>query len=98
MKKDKTVSCSLGYSTIGKVILSVGCLVVLINIDYFILPRPFNRSSTTSVIKELDHLRELQEKGTWPPKTYEEADELLGRKKKKPVAKKTKKEKTAQKV
>jgi len=33
-------------------------------------------------IKELDHLKQLQSEGNWPPKTIEGADEILGRKKK----------------
>jgi len=53
----------------------------------------FPKCRTIISIKELDHLKELQQKGTWPPKTQEEADELLGRNKKKPAAKKTKKTK-----
>ena len=31
--------------------------------------------------KELDHLKQLQEEGQWPPETIEEADQILGRKK-----------------
>ncbi len=30
-------------------------------------------------MKQFDHLKELQDLGIWPPKTIEEADELLGR-------------------
>ena len=41
----------------------------------------FPKCRTIISIKQLDHLKELQEKGVWPPKTYEEADKLLGRKK-----------------
>ncbi len=43
----------------------------------------FPKCRTIISIKQLDHLKELQQQGIWPPKTYEEADELLGRKKKK---------------
>jgi DNA topoisomerase I len=42
----------------------------------------FPKCRTIISIKQLDHLKELQTQGIWPPKTYEEADELLGRKKK----------------
>ncbi len=58
----------------------------------------FPRCRTIISIKQLDHLKELQEKGVWPPKTYEEADEMLGRtKKKKSPSKKSssKEDKTA---
>lgn len=59
----------------------------------------FPRCRTIISMKQFDNLKELQEKGIWPPKTYEEADELLGRTKKKASAgkaasKKTKKDKT----
>jgi len=43
----------------------------------------FPKCRTIISMKQIDHLKELQEKGIWPPKTFEEADELLGRKKKK---------------
>ncbi|MCK5270206.1 MAG: hypothetical protein KAJ46_05445, partial [Sedimentisphaerales bacterium] len=43
----------------------------------------FPRCRTIISMKQFDNLKELQEKGIWPPKTYEEADELLGRTKKK---------------
>ena len=57
----------------------------------------FPKCRTIISIKQLDHLKELQEKGVWPPKTYEEADELLGRTKKreKDKSKSTSKKKTA---
>ena len=58
----------------------------------------FPKCRTIISIKQLDHLKELQDKGVWPPKTYEEADELLGRtKKKKSTSKKSssKEDKTA---
>ncbi len=51
----------------------------------------FPKCRTIISIKQLDHLKELQEAGKWPPETWEEADELLGRKKAKKVKKKTKK-------
>jgi len=43
----------------------------------------FPKCRTIISIKQLENLKELQKKGKWPPKTFEEADELLGRKKKK---------------
>ncbi|UCG58205.1 MAG: type I DNA topoisomerase [Phycisphaerales bacterium] len=47
----------------------------------------FPKCRTIVSIKELDHLRQLQADGQWPPQTTEQADEILGRKKKKkPVA------------
>ena len=66
----------------------------------------FPRCRTIISIKELDHLKELQAKGLWPPDSYEKADEILGRNKKKATiakakagttkkAKKTTKSKTA---
>lgn len=42
----------------------------------------FPRCRTIISMKQYDMLKELQEQGKWPPKTYEEADEILGRKKK----------------
>ncbi|MBN1788776.1 MAG: type I DNA topoisomerase [Sedimentisphaerales bacterium] len=53
----------------------------------------FPRCRTIISFKQLDNLKALQEKGTWPPKTFEEADELLGRTKK-PAAKKKAAKKT----
>lgn len=47
----------------------------------------FPRCRTIVSIKELDRLKTLQSQGKWPPKTIEEADSILGRKK----AKKAKK-------
>ena len=41
----------------------------------------FPKCRTIISIKELDHLKQLQEAGQWPPETWEEADEILGRKK-----------------
>jgi len=51
----------------------------------------FPKCRTIISIKQLDHLKQLQEKGVWPPRTFEEADELLGRKKKKAAAEPEKK-------
>jgi len=39
----------------------------------------FPRCRTIISAKQLDHLKELQTAGQWPPATREEADELLGR-------------------
>jgi DNA topoisomerase-1 len=57
----------------------------------------FPKCRTIISIKQLDHLKELQAQGVWPPKTQEEADELLGRTKKgeKDKSKSTSKKKTA---
>ncbi len=41
----------------------------------------FPKCRTIISVKQLDHLKELQTTGKWPPATREEADELLGRKK-----------------
>ena len=41
----------------------------------------FPKCRTIISIKQLDHLKQLQSKGQWPPETIEQADELLGRKK-----------------
>ena len=41
----------------------------------------FPKCRTIISIKQLDHLKKLQAEGQWPPKTLEEADLLLGRKK-----------------
>jgi len=41
----------------------------------------FPRCRTIISIKQLDHLKQLQSEGQWPPETIEQADELLGRKK-----------------
>ncbi len=54
----------------------------------------FPKCRTIISMKQLDHLKKLQAEGKWPPATYEEADEILGRKKsakKKTAKKKTKK-------
>ncbi len=40
----------------------------------------FPKCRTIISIKQLDYLKKLQSEGKWPPKTLEEADELLGRK------------------
>jgi ssDNA-binding Zn-finger/Zn-ribbon topoisomerase 1 len=42
----------------------------------------FPKCRTIISIKQLDHLKELQAAGQWPPDTLEQADELLGRKSK----------------
>jgi hypothetical protein len=47
----------------------------------------YPKCRTIISIKELDHLKELQAAGQWPPETWEEADEILGRKKTKVLAK-----------
>jgi len=41
----------------------------------------FPKCRTIISIKQLDHLRQLQAAGKWPPETLEQADVLLGRKK-----------------
>ena len=41
----------------------------------------FPKCRTIISIKELDHLKQLQSAGQWPPETWEEADQILGRKK-----------------
>ena len=52
----------------------------------------FPKCRTIVSTKEIDHLKKLQADGKWPPKTWEEADELLGRTKSaKKTTKKTKK-------
>ncbi len=43
----------------------------------------FPKCRTIVSIKQLDHLKQLQSEGQWPPKTLEEAEQLLGRKKSK---------------
>ncbi|MFC1782944.1 type I DNA topoisomerase [Planctomycetota bacterium] len=48
----------------------------------------FPRCRTIISIKQLENLKKLQSQGVWPPETPEEADHLLGRKKK-TTAKKT---------
>jgi len=47
----------------------------------------FPKCRTIISIKQLDNLKKLQTEGQWPPKTFEEADELLGRKKSKKTVK-----------
>ncbi len=42
----------------------------------------FPKCRTIISIKQLDYLRQLQSAGQWPPETWEEADKILGRKKK----------------
>jgi DNA topoisomerase-1 len=40
----------------------------------------FPKCRTIVSYKELDHLKQLQSEGQWPPKTIEQAEEILGRK------------------
>jgi len=47
----------------------------------------FPKCRTIISIKQLDHLKHLQAAGQWPPKTLEEADHILGRKRAKKTAK-----------
>jgi DNA topoisomerase-1 len=54
----------------------------------------FPRCRTIISAKQLDNLKELQTAGKWPPATYEEADEILGRKKSKAKPKAKAKAKT----
>jgi DNA topoisomerase-1 len=46
----------------------------------------FPKCRTIVSIKQLDHLKQLQSEGKWPPKTPEEAEKILGRKKSKQTA------------
>jgi len=41
----------------------------------------FPKCRTIISIKQLEHLKQLQKEGKWPPKTLQEADQILGRKK-----------------
>jgi len=41
----------------------------------------FPRCRTIVSFKELDHLKQLQSEGQWPPKTIEQAEEVLGKNK-----------------
>jgi len=43
----------------------------------------FPKCRTIVSHKQIDHLKQLQSEGKWPPETLAEADEILGRKKKK---------------
>ncbi len=45
----------------------------------------FPKCRTIVSIKQLDHLKQLQSAGQWPPETPEQADQILGRKKAKKV-------------
>jgi len=47
----------------------------------------FPKCRTIISIKQVEKLKKLQAEGNWPPKTWEEADEILGRKKSKKRAK-----------
>ena len=51
----------------------------------------FPRCRTIISVKEIDKLKQLQSEGVWPPKTFDQADEILGRKKSKKVKKAKKK-------
>jgi DNA topoisomerase-1 len=46
----------------------------------------FPKCRTIVSIKQLEHLKQLQSKGKWPPQTLEEAEQILGRKKSKQTA------------
>jgi DNA topoisomerase-1 len=41
----------------------------------------FPKCRTIISIKQIDHLKQMQSEGKWPPETIEQADEILGRKK-----------------
>jgi len=47
----------------------------------------FPKCRTIISIKQMDHLKQLQSEGQWPPETWEEADKILGRKKAKETLK-----------
>jgi len=47
----------------------------------------FPKCRTIIGIKQLDHLKELQSSKQWPPETWEQADQILGRKKAKKTTK-----------
>jgi len=47
----------------------------------------FPKCRTIISAKQLDHLKKLQSEGQWPPKTIEQADKILGRKKAKETVK-----------
>ncbi|MHC5061768.1 MAG: type I DNA topoisomerase [Planctomycetota bacterium] len=46
----------------------------------FIGCNKFPKCRTIISMKQVDNLKKLQAEGKWPPKTWEEADEMLGRK------------------
>jgi DNA topoisomerase-1 len=46
----------------------------------------FPKCRTIVSIKELDHLKQLQSAGQWPPQTIEQAEEILGVKETKKTA------------
>lgn len=48
----------------------------------------FPRCKTIVNIKQLEHLKQLQSTGKWPPETLEQAEQILGRKKDKKAASK----------
>ncbi len=45
----------------------------------------YPKCRTIVSIKQMAHLKKLQDEGKWPPQTWEEADKILGRKKTRPV-------------
>ncbi len=45
----------------------------------------FPKCRTIVSIEQIDNLKKLQQEGKWPPKTIEEANKILGRKKTRPV-------------
>lgn len=47
----------------------------------------FPRCRTIVSVKQLDHLKELQSAGQWPPETFEQAEQILGVKKTKETVK-----------
>jgi DNA topoisomerase-1 len=47
----------------------------------------FPKCRTIVSIKQMENLKKLQKEGKWPPQTIEEADQILGRKKKEKVKK-----------
>ncbi len=47
----------------------------------------FPKCRTIVSIEQMDNLKKLQDEGKWPPETWEEADQILGRKKKTKVKK-----------
>ena len=46
----------------------------------------FPKCRTIVSVKQLDNLKKLQSEGKWPPANGDQADEILGRKKKNPAA------------
>ena len=58
----------------------------------------FPKCRTIISMKQYENLQKLQEQGVWPPATWEEADEMLGRTKKKAATTKIEKEPKAKKT